>query len=591
MFEKIKGLVNRRIKSYLWFLNNGNDSYVTNTNIFENHVIRTIINAVARQASKLEVQHRDDNGIVRKSNVTKILGRRPNALMSPAVFFHAIVVQLIENSNAFIYLPFNKYGEVTEAKLIEYDQCKFYKWNNRILISVQFKSQITVYNYEDIVHLRICYKGGVAGKSITPDIQELVDLVHVSNEKLSKSVRRSGELNAYVKSEINLSDDKKDDIRNDFVTNLINDGSGIAVMDGKTELKEVNIKYSYLTEKQLKTIKQNLYNYFGIPEEIIKGGFSEEQFSAFLEMIIEPIVMQMQQEFSYKWFTEDELDAGNTIIFKTNRLRMASLANKGSYIETMTDKGIMSINDAREFADMERLQDENADVPRVPLDHASLDIANEYQILKAAEKGRENKNDNGISLKLIKPNSNNLKKEGERKNMKKMLLKLEIKDEISDEKIAIIEGIANRANVVDQGGDLTNKDTFVDTVKERPKVPLLASHNWDKCIGINELAIDSDGSLKTTIQINLDTQEGREQYSLVKQFKEQDIPYGLSIGYRTIKERQDDNGINILEAVDVREVSLTPFPMNQESTITAVKKETDIEKIRKNRIKKLLIGA
>lgn len=440
--------------------------------------------------------------------------------------------------------------------------------------------------------IRVKLKGGVAGKSITPDIQELVDLVHVSNDKLSKSVRRSGELRAYIKSEINLTEPKKEKLRDEFVNNLLDDGSGFAVLDGKAELKEVDIKYTYLTEKQLKTIKQNLYNYFGIPKEIIEGDFTEEQFAAFLEMIIEPIVIQMQQEFSYKWFTDSEQDAGNIIIFKTNRLRMASLANKGQYIETMMDKGVMSINEAREFADMERLQDEKADVPRVPLDHASLDIANEYQILKAAEKGRESKGEKESELKLMKPSGlKNLKKEGEKKEMKKMLLKLEIKDEVADDKIAIIEGVANRANVVDQGGDLTSKDTFVNTVKERPKVPLLASHNWDKCIGINELALDSDGSLKTIIQINLETQEGREQYSLAKQFKEQGVPYGLSIGYRTIKERQDENGVNVLEEVDVREVSLTPFPMNQESTVTDVKEEIDIEKIRKNKIKKLLIGA
>lgn len=123
---------------------------------------------------------------------------------------------------------------------------------------------------------------------------------------------------------------------------------------------------------------------------------------------------------------------------------------------------------------------------------------------------------------------------------------------------------------VDQGRDQVVKGAFAKSLAERPaiRVKMLRDHLRDQVVGIwTGLTEDSRG-LKATGKIVLETTLGRETHALMKA----GALDGLSIGFRVRKDRFDrTKGVRFLEEIDLREISITAFPMNEAAVVTAVK--------------------
>lgn len=134
---------------------------------------------------------------------------------------------------------------------------------------------------------------------------------------------------------------------------------------------------------QLDFARQDIYRYFGLNENIITSKYSEAEYIAFYESVIEPLIIQYSQEFTDKIFTEREKDHGNEIIIESNRLEYASLKDKVNLCQVLQQSGIMSINEFREIFGFAPI--DGGDEIRVKADYASKK--------EVKEDGKENKQD------------------------------------------------------------------------------------------------------------------------------------------------------------------------------------------------------
>lgn len=134
------------------------------------------------------------------------------------------------------------------------------------------------------------------------------------------------------------------------------------------------------------------------------------------------------------------------------------------------------------------------------------------------------------------------------------------------------EGYASVFSNEDLGRDVVVAGAFTKSLKRRPagKVKLLRQHYTDEPIGIwTDLAEDAKG-LKGRGKLILDTVKGRETHALMRA----GALDGLSIGYRTLKDRFDrQKGIRFLEEVDLVEISVVTFPANPKAVVSAVKSQ------------------
>lgn len=137
------------------------------------------------------------------------------------------------------------------------------------------------------------------------------------------------------------------------------------------------------------------------------------------------------------------------------------------------------------------------------------------------------------------------------------------------------EGYALTYGNVDQGGDICLKGCATNTLRNKPanKIKMLLAHDSSIIIGKWTDFVDDDKGLLGKGRLFLNIQSGRETYELMKE----DAIDGLSIGYRTVKDAYDpDRRARLLEEIEIREVSVVPFPMNEQATITMVKSASDI---------------
>ena len=164
-------------------------------------------------------------------------------------------------------------------------------------------------------------------------------------------------------------------MRDQFVTDFIRNGdrSGIGGLDATTDFTPVKIEPTTASDSQVKIIDGKLLSYFGVSENIIQSKYSEDEWNAFYESVLEPIGLQMSLEFSNKLFTPTEKYFGNEIIFESNRLQYASNSTKIQLLRFGTN--IMTQNELREIFNLAPRED--GDVILIDQNHSVLEEGEE----------------------------------------------------------------------------------------------------------------------------------------------------------------------------------------------------------------------
>lgn len=155
--------------------------------------------------------------------------------------------------------------------------------------------------------------------------------------------------------------------------------------------------------------------------------------------------------------------------------------------------------------------------------------------------------------------------------MERKYLSFDLEVKVDDD-TRMIEGWASIFNNVDAGNDIVMPGAFAKTLAKRKaadKVVLLWQHDTKEPIGVWHDLQEIDKGLYGKAEV-FDTARGADAYKLLKG----GAVKGLSIGY-TIQLSQIDQkkGTRKLTELELYEVSLVTFPMNDKAQVTRVKSE------------------
>lgn len=134
----------------------------------------------------------------------------------------------------------------------------------------------------------------------------------------------------------------------------------------------------------------------------------------------------------------------------------------------------------------------------------------------------------------------------------------------------VFEGYASVFNLEDDGADVVQRGAFTASLKARgpQDIKLLWQHDPAQPIGVLETIREDARGLYVKGRLLLDVARAREALSLMRS----GALDGLSIGYRVKKARQNKTrGVRLLDEVELWEVSLVTFPMQQQARIHAFK--------------------
>lgn len=133
-----------------------------------------------------------------------------------------------------------------------------------------------------------------------------------------------------------------------------------------------------------------------------------------------------------------------------------------------------------------------------------------------------------------------------------------------------IEGYASVFGNRDRAGDIVMPGAFSQSLKSRDarSVPMLWQHKADQPVGVWEEIEEDATGLRVKGRFLIGTRAGAEAL----EFARAGAVSGLSIGYRTLKSRQDrERKARALEVVDLHEISVVSIPANPLTRIERVK--------------------
>lgn len=355
---------------------------------YNSDVVRAAIDAIARNAGKLKPKHvRRMNGQVTplNSDIEYLLSVRPNPHMDAFSFLYKTVTQLYLKNNAFVFIDWDERGIAKAFYPINASTVEFLEYNNETYVKFMFLGgqQVTL-PYGDVIHLRRFFNSNdMYGESNSTALLPTLELIHTTNEGIINAVKSSAHLRGLLKFTHNmLKPEEMKRNRDQFVEDYLNvsNNGGIAAIDSKADYIPLHNEPKLIDAKQMELIEDKVYKYFNVNSAIVKSDYNEEQWNAFYESVIEPIAIQLSLEFTSKVFTGQEQKRGNEIIFESNRLQYASNATKINVIESLIDRGLMSLNEGREIFNLAPF--DGGDKRIVSLNYVDASIASEYQLSK-----------------------------------------------------------------------------------------------------------------------------------------------------------------------------------------------------------------
>lgn len=116
------------------------------------------------------------------------------------------------------------------------------------------------------------------------------------------------------------------------------------MLDNKMDYIPASNQAEVVNEKQIEAIKTKIYGYLGISEKIVNSTYSEDEWAAFYESVIEPIALQFSLELTEKIFTKREQAFGNSILLEANRLQFASNTTKTHILKELMPLGLLTVD-------------------------------------------------------------------------------------------------------------------------------------------------------------------------------------------------------------------------------------------------------
>lgn len=353
---------------------------------YSNDVFREGVDAIARNAGKLKgshvIKYQDHDRVDGDCRINRILQVRPNPYMSSYDFLYKVVTRLFLYNNSFALIDRDERGNVRALYPITASHvdllvdardelyCRFYMKNGREVI----------FPYRDVIHLRRFFNDDEILGADNSAIEPGLNLAQTQNEGIINGIKSGASIRGILKFTQIMAPEKLKKEKEAFISDYLeigNDG-GVIATDQKMDYQPIESKPVILNADQTKAIRDKIFAYLGVTEEIVTSSYTEDQFSAFYESTIEPIATALSQEMTAKIFSEREQAFGNEIIFESGRLQFTSNSTKVNLIAQLMPMGLLTVNQALEILNLPSVADGDRRIQA--LNMIDADQANKYQV-------------------------------------------------------------------------------------------------------------------------------------------------------------------------------------------------------------------
>jgi HK97 family phage portal protein len=370
------------------------------TNIYASDVVQQALKCIVDEMKKLNpthVRYINNDPVPIKGNVQDILSN-PNQLMTTSEFLEKTLWMLLMNYNAFIVPTYYTWvDEKTGAERRYYDglypinptQVDFIEdASGRLFVKFWFwNGYTTTLAYNDIIHIRYNfsvneYMGGNAMGQ--PDHSALLETLQLNKDLLqgvAKAMKASYAVNGVIKYNTMLDEGKTMQALQELEQKLRASESGFLPLDIKSEFTPLPKQVSLVDEPTLKFIDEKILRNFGVPLCILKGDYTKDQYNAFYQKTLEPLIIAISQAMSKKLFTSRERAFGNKVELYPKELIFMTVEQTLEMIKELSPTGGLFENEKRVALGLKPLP-ELAGKRYMSLNWIDANNASQYQIGK-----------------------------------------------------------------------------------------------------------------------------------------------------------------------------------------------------------------
>lgn len=324
--------------------------------IYESELVRSAINARATHISKLAVEVFGNA----KPTLQKSLKTAPNDWQTWGQFLYRLSTILDVQNTAFIVPVMDSYGTTTGVYPILPSFCEIIEYGDEPWLRYMFNSG--EYAAIEMRHCGIMTKFqysddffGENNAALTPTME----LINIQNQGITEGVKSSATFRFMARiNNFTSAEDLTKERKRFTKENLQNGDGGILLFPNTfSDIKQIESKPFVVDEAQMESIRKNVFDYFGINEEVIQNKAYGDAWSAFYEGAIEPFAIQFSDVVTKMLFTAEEKSDGNFVMATANRLQYMSNSEKLNVSAQMADRGIMNRDEIREIWNLPPLPD------------------------------------------------------------------------------------------------------------------------------------------------------------------------------------------------------------------------------------------
>jgi len=286
----------------------------------------------------------------------------PNQWQTWSQFMYRVSTILDVNNTCFICPVFDDRMIITGVYPVLPSMCSLVEYDDEVWLRYQFANGQTA-----AVEFRKCavltkhqYKSDFFGDSNLP-LSETMKLIHIQNQGIEEGVKNAATFRFMATlNNFSSAQDLAKERQRFTETNLSSEseaGGFLLFPNTYKDIKQIDVRPYAIDSEQMRQIRENVFNYFGVNEAVLQNSAKAEDLEAFFDGCIEPFAIQLSEGLTKMLFSERERAQGSYLIANANRLQYMSTSQKVQMAKELGDRGAILIDEIRELFNFAPLPD------------------------------------------------------------------------------------------------------------------------------------------------------------------------------------------------------------------------------------------
>ena len=333
-----------------------------------------VISETVAQIS-IDVYKKTDNGSETDTNnpIQKIVHSSPNKIMTSAIFFEALTVNILTHGNGFALIKRNNKMVVTSLLLLDPAKVQVSVAEDGEELFYKIEGHEKHYPSADIIHIPAMSFNGMLGKSPLKVHAEAVGLGLAEQEFAARYFANGAVVSGVITRPGTMDMTAAEKLRKSWnkVYGGLKNSHRTAVLDAGMDYKQIGIdpEKSQLIESRKFSI-QEISRIYRVPLHMISdldkatNNNIEHQSLEFAKYTMMPWLRKIEQELNRKLFKTK--DVGITYVrFNVESLMRGDIKSRAEFYVKMIQNGVMSPNETRQLEGMNKR--EGGDIYLTPM--------------------------------------------------------------------------------------------------------------------------------------------------------------------------------------------------------------------------------